>query len=171
MTYVMRYLSKMSGRSPLPATPKFSVAVISGMGASFAIALVASLAELSESALLMAPLGASCFLAFAVPESPLAQPRNIVLGHVVSTLVGLLVLSFVGSDWWAMALAVGLSVALMQLSRCSHAPAGANPLLVLLTEPSWSFLIFPVLAGSALIALVAVIFNNLRPSLQYPKYW
>lgn len=61
----------------------------------------------------MAAFGASCVLAFGVPDSPLAQPSSIIGGHLVSTLVGLLVLNILGSSWWSGVLAVGLSLVAM----------------------------------------------------------
>lgn len=103
----------------------------------------------------MASFGASCVLAFGVPDSPLAQPRSIIGGHVVSTLVGLLVLGTLGNSWWAGALAVGLALAVMQQTRTLHAPAGANPLVVLAASAPVSFLVTPVLTGAVVIVLVA----------------
>lgn len=171
MTRLYQYFGKMTGGASLPASPKTSTIFICGLGASIAIAALSLLTNHADAPFLMAPFGASCFLAFAVPDSPLAQPRNIIFGHLISTAVGLLILSIFGAGWWAMALAVGLAVMLMQLTKTGHAPAGADPLVVLLIQPDWWFLIFPVLAGASVLALVAVIFNNLRRDISYPKYW
>ncbi len=112
-----------------------------------------------------------CVLAFGVPDSPLAQPRSIIGGHLVSTLVGLVVLNTLGSSWWAGALAVGLALAAMQQTRTLHAPAGANPLVVLAAGAPLSFLVAPVLIGSILIVVVAWLINNARNRASYPKYW
>ena len=106
-----------------------------------------------------------------MPESPLAQPRNIVLGHLISTATDLMVLALLGGGWPSMALAVGLAVILMQVTRTGHPPAGADPLVVFALQPAWSFLILPVLTGAVLIAVVALIFNNLRSDVRYPEYW
>ncbi len=171
MQWFERYIGKMAGGNTLPQAPRPSSAILAGIGATCAIAATAGLGEGTGTLILMAPFGASCFLAFAVPESPLAQPRNIVLGHLISTTVGLIVLALLGDGWPSMALAVGLAVILMQVTRTGHAPAGADPMVVFAIQPAWSFLIFPVLTGAVLIAIVALIFNNLRSDVRYPKYW
>ncbi len=171
MAWFERYIEKMAGRDALPQAPRVSSAIIGGIGASIAIAAIGNITSVTGMPLLMAPFGASCFLAFAVPDSPLAQPRNIIFGHAISTAVGLLVLTLFGPGWWSMALAVGMAVVLMQVTRTGHAPAGADPLVVLAIQPTWSFLIFPVLTGAVVIALIAIIFNNLRSGVRYPRYW
>ena len=118
----------------------------------------------------MAPFGASSVLAFGLPESPLAQPRSIIGGHLVASLTGVLVLCFLGDGWWAAGLAVGLSLFFMQLTRTVHAPAGADPLVVLSSHAGFGFLLTPVLAGSLIIVLVALGVNNLTGK-SYPRYW
>lgn len=160
---------KGSGQAP-PRAPVRDI-LWAGTGGAMAIALVAMLSLGADIPALMAPLGASCFLAFAVPESPFAQPRNIIGGHLVSTLVGLLVLTTLGAEWWTMGLAVGLAIMAMQLTRTGHPPAGADPLVVLLMHPGWIFLVTPVLIGAVIVSTTAVLFNNLRPGMHYPKYW
>jgi CBS-domain-containing membrane protein len=120
---------------------------------------------------LMAPFGASCFLVFAAPESPFAQPRNVIGGHLVSTAVGLLLLTLVGPEGWVMGIAVGLSIVAMQLTRTGHPPASADPIVVLLAQPGWTFLATPVLLGAIIIVGTALVFNKLRLGPGYPKYW
>jgi len=168
---LLAYFAKMTGGDTVPVLPPVSSVMLAGVGATIAIAAVVVLTNLTGSQFLMAPFGATCFLAFAVPDSPLAQPRNIVFGHLISTTVGLLVLNVLGAGGMPMAVAVGLSVVMMQLTRTGHPPAGADPLVVIATAPMWDFLIFPVLVGACAIALVAVIFNNLRNDVRYPRYW
>ena len=119
----------------------------------------------------MAPFGASCVLAFGVWESPLSQPRNIIGGHLISTLVGLCVYHLLGSGTVSMALGVGLATGLMMLTRTTHPPAGANPLVVIMAGSSWSFLITPVLAGAVIIVLAALFVNNLDNKRHYPNFW
>ena len=171
MQVFQRYFAKMAGGQTRPPAPRMASAIIAGIGATSAIATTAGLSELTGTALLMAPFGASCFLAFAVPDSPLAQPRNIVFGHLISTAVGMLTLSVLGAGWLSVAIAVGLAVLMMLVTRTGHPPAGADPLVVFALQPSVGYLMFPVLTGAIFIALVAVIFNNLRPDVSYPKYW
>jgi len=171
MNSLFRYLMKMAGGDGVPQAPAMFSVMLAGTGATIAIAATASLTDVTGTQFLMAPFGASCFLAFAVPDSPLAQPRNIVFGHLISSAVGLLVMNLLGAGWPAMAVAVGLAIMLMQVTRTGHAPAGADPLVVMAIAPAWDFLVFPVLAGAVMIALVAVVFNNLRKDVSYPRYW
>lgn len=143
----------------------------SSMGAMVAIGLTGGLSVLSGIPWLMAPFGASCVLAFGVPDSPLAQPRSIIGGHLISTAVGLCVGGLWGSGWIACALAVGLALAMMQLTRTVHAPAGADPLIVMAAHAPVSYLVSPVLAGSLIIVLVAWFVNNVCRQNSYPRYW
>ena len=158
-------------RSNAPPAPSLRFTLMSFIGAVITIGATGWLSYISGVPWLMASFGASCVLAFGVPESPLAQPRSIIGGHVVSTLVGLLVLSILGNSWWAGALAVGLALAAMQQTRTLHAPAGANPLVVLAASAPASFLVTPVLTGSIVIVVVAWCMNNIRSRGSYPKYW
>lgn len=158
-------------RSNAPPAPSLRFTLMSFIGAVITIGATGWLSYISGVPWLMASFGASCVLAFGVPESPLAQPRSIIGGHVVSTLVGLLILCTLGSSWWAGALAVGLALVVMQQTRTLHAPAGANPLVVLAASAPVSFLVTPVLTGSIVIVAVACCLNNIRSRGSYPKYW
>lgn len=171
MTILIRYFGKMSGGNSLPNAPDLMTILLAGVGGAIAIASVAMLTDMTGTTFLMAPFGASCFLAFAAPDSPLAQPRNIIFGHLISTAVGLVALSVIGPGWMGMAVAVGLAIILMQMTGTGHAPAGADPLVVMVVAPGWEFLMFPVLTGAIMIVLVALVFNNLRSDVQYPRYW
>jgi len=169
--FLKTYVRKMVGGNAVPKAAAPSSILLAGVGASLAIGAAAELGAVFETLVLMAPFGASCFLAFAVPDSPLAQPRNIVFGHLISTAVGLIFLMTLGDGPLSMALAVGVAVVLMQGARAGHPPAGADPLVVLAIHPSWGFLVFPGLAGALVVVGIALIFNNLRPGVTYPKYW
>lgn len=167
----LQYFSKMvgSGRSPLKVTPK--TALIGLLGGTISIGILAWLTEFSDSLWLMAPFGASCVLAFGVWDAPLSQPRNIIGGHLVSTLVGLTMYHLFGNNLWVLALGVGLSISLMHLTRTTHPPAGADPIIVILAGSSWSFLWTPVLVGSLVIVITALLVNNLDKQRKYPTYW
>ncbi|QBF28947.1 HPP family protein [Pseudomonas tructae] len=161
----------MPFKSKAPAAPSLHFSLLSLIGAAVAIGATGWLSQVSGALWLMAPFGASCVLAFGMPDSPLAQPRNIIGGHVIATLVGLAVLYSLGDSWWSAALAVGLALAAMQQTRTLHAPAGANPLVVIASHAPLSFVVTPVLAGSLVIVAVAWCLNNARQANSYPKYW
>ncbi len=166
-----RYIAKMRGEMKCPPRPPYRQILWSWMGGFIGIAATGYLSLIAQTPLLIAPFGATCVLAFGVPDSPLAQPRNIIGGHLLSTLIGLICLQIFGHQWWAMAIAVATAIAGMQWTRTVHPPAGADPLVVMLTGASWNFLLTPVLLGSIILAVCAVLFNNLIAERTYPKYW
>ncbi len=90
---------------------------------------------------------------------------------MVSTAVGLLLFHLFGNAFWVIALGVGLAIALMHFTRTTHPPAGANPIVVIMAGNPWTFLINPVLIGSVVIVLIALVVNNLDDQRRYPKFW
>jgi len=143
----------------------------SWFGSAIAISAIAWTAYQSHAPILFAPLGASAVLAFAAFESPLAQPRNIVGGHLVSAITGVIFLLLLGNAWWVAPFAVATAIAAMMLSKTVHPPAGANPILVIMAGLQWDFVINTVLPGSLLLTLSALIFNNVVNGRKYPFYW
>jgi len=135
---------------------KFIQPVIAGLGAAIAIALLAYLdTVLPHIALIMAPFGATAVLVFGLPNSPLAQPKNVIFGHLITAFIGLFFVHFIGVTPLTLGLATGLGVTAMLVSKTTHPPAGANPLLIMLAghSLSWFFLVTPVLIGAVVIAL------------------
>ena len=130
-------------------------ALAAGLGGLIAILAVGGLSVLAETPLLMAPFGASCVLLFSAPSSPLSQPINVVGGHMVATVISLLLASFLPAEWWALAIGVGLAITVMGLLRITHPPAGADPIVIMLAAPSFDFLFTPVLLGSLILITVA----------------
>lgn len=157
------------GKSPLKVLPRN--ALFGFIGGFITIAVLAFLTDFTSVLWIMAPFGASCVLAFGVWDAPLSQPRNIIGGHFVSTLVGLVFYHLFGQGVLVTGLAVGSAIALMMLTKTTHPPAGADPLVVILAGSSWSFLFNPVLIGSLVVVLVALVVNNLDHKRRYPTFW
>ncbi|KJR28891.1 HPP family protein [Vibrio navarrensis] len=133
----------------------FVMALVAGLGAFVAIGLLSFFdAAMSDVTLLMAPFGATAVLVFGVPDSPLAQAKNVIFGHMITAIVGIVFAQYVGVTPLTLALATGVAVSAMLLSKTTHPPAGANPLLIMLSGQGWSFLFTPVLLGATLIVLV-----------------
>ncbi len=143
-------------------------AVISGVGGALIIWALAQATTVFELALLVAPFGASCVLLFALPQSPLARPRNVIGGHFLSALVGLLVLTLIGDGPVACGIGVGLAIAVMQFTGILHPPAGGDPLVVIFTGAGWSFLGFPILAGAASLVAAAWAYHRFVSGRSYP---
>ncbi len=151
-----------------PAAKAWLSAFLSGLGGFITITLLAEATTDWHTLLLIAPFGASCVLAFALPQSPLAQPRNIVGGHFISTAIGLATLSLLGSQPLAFGAGVGVAIAAMELTGTLHPPAGADPIVVLTAKASWPFLILPVLTGAVAIVLLAVAYHRAVSRRPYP---
>jgi CBS-domain-containing membrane protein len=168
----MKFLAKLAGDgAQLPPLASGKAIGWAGFGGFLAISVVTLFADYFSTALLLGSFGASCVLVFGYPDVPFSQPRNIVFGHVLSSLVGLVCLNVFGMHWWVVALAVGVSIMLMMLTRTVHPPAGSNPVIVFLTQPAWGFLLFPTLVGAIILVAVALAYNNAVRDTKYPKYW
>ncbi|HWA42527.1 MAG TPA: HPP family protein [Hypericibacter adhaerens] len=143
-------------------------AALAALGGFIAIAALAQLTDHLHTLLLIAPFGASCVLVFAVPASPLAQPRNLIGGHLLSSLAGLVILAALGDGPWALGLGVALAILLMVLSETVHPPAGADPIVIISTQAAWPFLLAPVLAGTLIIFGIATLYHRHVSRLPYP---
>lgn len=163
--------SKMKGGAESPPRAGFRHIAISWLGGFVAISVVAYLTNISNMPLILGSFGATCVLVFGFPDSPFSQPRNVIAGHFLSSLAGLVFFTLLGSHWWSIGLATGTAISLMQLTRTVHPPAGSNPVIIMLTAPTWMFLLTPTLFGALILVMVAVIFNNLPKERMYPKYW
>jgi CBS-domain-containing membrane protein len=141
------------------------------VGGFIAILVISFLADFTKQPLVLGSFGASCFIVFIVPDSPFAQPRNVIGGHFISTLVGLVFLHLLGPEWWSMALALATALTCMQVFRVPHPPAGSNPLIVFLVGANWDFLFMPTLLGAILLVVVALFYNNISKERNYPTYW
>jgi len=127
---------------------------------------------LGAGGLIVAPFGATAVLLFGNPGSPLAQPRNVVLGSGLAALVSVLCVQCLGTAPWVMGLAVGTTIALGQLLRCLHPPAGALAVLGVLQHAKLGYLLAPVLPGAVLLVLLAAAYHRLSGlGHRYPVHW
>jgi CBS-domain-containing membrane protein len=134
---------------------RYWLAVIAGIGASFTIGLLSLIeANIDNAVLIMAPFGATAVLVFGVSSSPLAQPKNVILGHFITAFIGVFFYQYLEVNPVKIAIATGLGVTSMLVSKTTHPPAGANPILIMLSGQGWLFLVTPVLVGSIVIVLI-----------------
>ena len=137
-------------------------ALLSALGALIFISFLAFLDSSFEDMIwLIPPFGASMVLVMAVHESPLAQPKNILLGHILSALSGVIILYLIGDNFLALGIAVALAVFVMIVTDTIHPPAGANPIIVILTGQGISFVLFPVAVGAFMLVVFAYLYNKL----------
>lgn len=151
--------------------------IISGLGGFIGILLILIITrqfvEISDAGLIVASMGASAVLMFAVPHGPLSQPWALGCGHLVSAVIGVSCYLFIPNLFVAAASAVGLAITAMYYLRCIHPPGGATALIAVVAGPSvhalgYMYLLTPVLVNVVIIFSVAIIFNYVFPWRRYP---
>lgn len=148
------------------------------IGAFTGIALIAFLQSSYlpqlENILLIGSFGASSVLIYGAIQSPLAQPRNVIGGQVISAFIGVTIFKLMPDIVWITApLAVSVSIVAMQITKTLHPPGGATALIAVIgTEKikalGYFYIISPVLTGTLILFIVALIFNNLTSKRKYP---
>ena len=127
--------------------------------------------------LLLGSFGASAVLIYAAISSPMAQPRHLVGGHMLSGFMGVLSYQLWGATpWLAAGLGVSGAIVAMLVTRTVHPPGGATALLAVIGGPKlhalgYWYVLVPAGAGACLLLLVALVVNNLAPHRRYPEYW
>jgi CBS-domain-containing membrane protein len=177
----MKYFGKMRGNGQSP--PRVSLAEIgwSWLGSFLGIAAVAmvhyQLLAQSDLLLLIGSFGASAVLIYGAVRSPLAQPRNLVGGHVLSAIIGVSAFLLLGHyPFLAAALAVSLAIAVMHWTKTLHPPGGATALIAVLGGDTihslgYLYVLVPVAAGSLIMLAVALLINNVPKTRRYPEFW
>jgi len=150
---------------------KISQAAAAGLGVAFAIGGMEWSSVTSDYPLVLIPFATSIVLVVGSPGAEPAQPRALIGGHLVATLVGFAVLRLAGPQAWAAAAAVGLAVLAMYITGTFHPPAGINPLLVVSGSLPWSFLVAPVLAGALSLTAFAYLWHRLILRRAWPERW
>ncbi len=177
-----QYFHKMRG-STRGSPPRVNLREIgwSWLSSFLGIAVVAGVDQFflagHDLQLMLGSFGASAVLVFGAIYSPLAQPRNLVGGHVLSALVGVLCWKTLHTHpWLAQSMAVSLSIALMHATRTLHPPGGATALIAVIGSGNihklgYFYALFPVATGATLLLLMAVLINNLSKTRRYPEIW
>lgn len=148
------------------------------IGAFLGIGLIGHIQSLTlpetDTVFLIGSFGASAVLVFGATNSPLAQPRNLVFGHLFSAIIGVTVQQFLpGTLWLAAALAVSLAIVVMQMTRTMHPPGGATALIATIgsdhiKELGYLYVLTPVLSGVLILLVVALVVNNIPRHRNYP---
>lgn len=129
---------------------------IMAIGCMIGIGAVTFLSKEYDAPILIASFGATAVLVYGVPESPLARPKNVFFGHLLSAVTGVVCFALMGCEWYSMTIAVTVSIALMTVTGTLHPPGGATALVCVDSMASPEFILFPVMAG--VIVLMAVAF-------------
>ena len=133
----------------------------------------------ADNLFLIGSFGASSVLIYGIINSPLAQPRNLIGGHLISAIVGVTIYKLIPDQLWlSSALSVSASIVLMQITKTLHPPGGATALIANIGSEKvkslgYMFVLSPVLTGITILLLVAIFFNNRTPHRNYPlnKKW
>ena len=157
--------------------------LLGGIGAGVTIAILSYitfesiLAGTNYGLWLAASFGSSVVVVFGYPENEFAQPKNVLFGHLLCALIGIIFVIFfkISQDrtifFLAIGLAVGLAVMLMMALKITHPPAGGNTIVVLLAQDSFQFLIFPIMSGAITIIIGGIIYNRFILKKKYPVKW
>jgi CBS-domain-containing membrane protein len=178
---ISEYINKMRGGAKSPPRVDATELFWSWLGAAIGIGLCGWLSakyyDPRDITLLIGSFGASAVLAYAAIKSPLAQPRNLVGGHVISGLVGVACFHLFGNILWvAASMAVSLAIVSMLATKTLHPPGGATALIAVIGSPKihvlgYKYAFMTAGAGAVILLVVALIVNNLSKNRRYPEYW
>ncbi len=173
----MSRLYKILGiaQTPVSHTEKI-VSTVGGFVGIFCIFLISQWAVgANEAALIVASMGATTVLLFAVPHGPLSQPWSIIGGHILSAIVGISCAKYIPNTMLAASLAVGLAIGLTYYLRCIHPPGGATAISAVIGgegvhQLGYQYILTPVLLNVIVILVVAVVFNYAFSWRRYPAF-
>ena len=182
---ITEYVSKMKGTEsrPFRLVPPLSRLIEifwTGVGSALGIGITAFLSmrffETRDSFLLLGSFGASAVLIYGVLASPLAQPRNLIGGHVISAIIGVAIFQVLGGGFVAAGLSVALATAAMMLTDTVHPPGGATALIAVIGGDAvhslgFLYVLVPTALGAFLLLAIALLVNNIPKSRRYPAYW
>jgi CBS-domain-containing membrane protein len=175
------YLKKMQGSEHSPPRVGLMEICWSWAGAFLGIAFIAycnfMLLEQSDMLLIIGSFGASAVLIYGAIKSPLAQPRNLIGGHVLSAIISVACYQcFFSNPWFASALAVATAIAVMHATKTLHPPGGATALIAVIGSEQihalgYLYALIPVGLGALVMLAVALVVNNIPHSRRYPEFW
>ena len=146
--------------------------LIAGIFSIFTIGILTFLTYKTELGIfLLASFGSSMVLLYGYPESPFAQPKNVFFGHLVTASIGVFFVNLIPLPLYInIPLAVGFGVGLMILLNVTHPPAGGNPVIVIIGSVSLDYIFSPVITGSVIIIIFAIVINRYILKKSYPKF-
>ena len=157
--------------------------LLGGIGAGVTITILAyitfqsTLAGTNYGLWLAASFGSSVVVVFGYPDNEFAQPKNVLFGHLLCAFIGIIFVTLfkISQDrtifFLAIGIAVGIAIMLMMALKITHPPAGGNTIVVMLTQDSFQFLIFPIMVGAITIIIGGIIYNRFILKKNYPLKW
>lgn len=165
--FALRYL--IADAAPLSARERWISALAGCLGILLIQGILAVMPAGPQLSYMLAPLGASAVILFALPHSPLAQPWSLAGGLLISALVGYAVGLWVQPAWLAIGLALGLAIWLTALLRCIHPPGGAMAVVFALAAQQQSISLLTALLNAVAALMAVLVVNNLMPGRHYPQ--
>ena len=177
----MKYIKKMKGTTKSPPAVSLSEIIWSWIGAFLGIALVAfinyNIFKGTDLVMIIGSFGATAVLIYGAVRSPLAQPRNLIGGHVISAIIGVTTYNLLNHHMWlAASLAVATAIAVMHATKTLHPPGGATALIAVIGSQKihnlgYLYAIIPAGLGAMIMLVVALLINNIPKSRRYPEFW
>ena len=175
------YFNKMKGSTKSPPVVRLSEVGLSWIGAFLGIAAVACInyntLEGTDMVMIIGSFGASAVLIYGAIKSPLAQPRNLIGGHVFSAIIGVACYQLLNEYMWlAASIAVATAIAFMHITKTLHPPGGATALIAVIGSEKihnlgYLYAIIPAGLGAIIMLLVALLVNNIPKTRRYPEFW
>jgi CBS-domain-containing membrane protein len=178
----MDYFKKMTGSTKSPPGVSLSEIAWSWIGAFLGTAAVGLshyglIGDGSDLTMIIGSFGASAVLIYGAVKSPLAQPRNLIGGHILSAVIGVTCYKlFHDQMWLASALAVATAIAVMHATRTLHPPGGATALIAVIGSEQihnlgYLYALVPAGLGALIMLIVALAINNIPSTRRYPEFW
>ncbi len=177
----MNYLQKMKGGGQSPPRVGMTEVLWSWIGSFLGLAAVSlihfKILDQTGLMLIIGSFGASAVLIYGAIRSPLAQPRNLLGGHILSAIIGVTTFKLLGGQpWLAAAVAVSISIAVMHLTGTLHPPGGATALIAVIGGESvhnlgYLYVLMPTALGAFVMLVIALIINNIPKNRKYPEFW
>jgi len=177
----MNFFNKMKGGKQSPPAVNFSEIIWSWAGAFCGIFSIACLdsyfLQKTDLVLVVGSFGASAVLIYGAVKSPLAQPRNLIGGHIISAVIGVSTYKLFGGYLWVAApFSVATAIAAMQATKTLHPPGGATALIAVIGSPKihalgFYYVFIPIATSAFIMLLIALVVNNLCKTRKYPEFW
>jgi len=178
---MVNFFKKMKGTTKSPPAVRLVEIIWSWVGAFFGIAAVAlinfNLFDKTDMVMIIGSFGASAVLIYGAIRSPLAQPRNLLGGHIISAVIGVATYNVFYADMWlASSLAVATAIAVMHATKTLHPPGGATALIAVIGSEKihslgYFYAVMPVGVGAIIMLIVALLVNNIPKTRRYPEFW
>lgn len=181
MSFIRNYFGKMKGATNSPPRVNMSEIFWSWVGSFLGISLVGIIhyrfLAPPDLVMLIGSFGATAVLVYGAIKSPLAQPRNVMGGHMISAFVGVTTLKLIPDPLWlSSAISVATAIAAMHATKTLHPPGGATALIAVtggekIKALGFIYVFLPVGLGALILIIIAILVNNIPARRKYPESW